>query len=98
MSALNALVSESIDVVVHCARGPRGPHVTEIVAVEDLAGGADAAQFTVTSVFTRQGEGPLAWSGNVPTRLGQAFHGRDRSIRDLLGADPSATPLMDARR
>ena len=35
MTALNTLVSESIDVVVHCARGPHGPRVTEIVAVED---------------------------------------------------------------
>ncbi len=40
MTALNTLVSESIDVVVHCARGPDGPRVTEIVAVEDLASGS----------------------------------------------------------
>src|SRR5204862_8156974 len=39
LTALNTLVSESIDVVVHCGRGPDGPQVTEVIAVEDLAGG-----------------------------------------------------------
>jgi pilus assembly protein CpaF len=87
MTALNTLVSESIDVVVHCARSAAGPTVNEIVAVEDMASGADAAQFTVTPVFSRHGDGLLTWTGNVPVRLGQALHDRDRSIRELLGAD-----------
>ena len=39
MSALNSLVSEAIDLVVHCRRGPNGPRVTEVLAVEDLAAG-----------------------------------------------------------
>jgi pilus assembly protein CpaF len=56
----------------------------EIVAVEDLASGADAAQFTVTPVYARQGDGPLTWTGNVPVRLGHAFHDRGRSIHQLL--------------
>jgi pilus assembly protein CpaF len=86
LTALNTLVSESVDVVVHCARGPRGPQVTEVIAVEDLASGADAAQFTVTSVFARQGDGPLRWTGNVPVRLGRALHDRGISIRELLGS------------
>ncbi len=30
LAALNTLVAESIDVVVHCARTPRGPRVTEV--------------------------------------------------------------------
>jgi pilus assembly protein CpaF len=84
LSALNTLVSESVDVVVHCARGADGPRVMEIVAVEDLASGADAAQFTVTPVYARQGDGPLTWTGNVPVRLGHAFHDRGRSIHQLL--------------
>src|SRR5512134_3972602 len=46
LTALNSLVSESVDLVVHCARGLQGPQVTEILAVEDLASG-DATQFTV---------------------------------------------------
>jgi pilus assembly protein CpaF len=90
MTALNTLVSESIDVVVHCARTPDGPRVTEIVAVEDLASGADAAQFTVTPVFARQGDGPLMWTGNVPVRLGAALRAADRSVQELLGAEVAA--------
>ena len=54
MTALNTLVSESVDLVVHCARTPQGPQVTEVVAVEDL-NGADATQFTVTELFGRAG-------------------------------------------
>ena len=42
LSALNTLVSESIDIVVHCGRTPRGPRVTEVIAVEDQAGGPDS--------------------------------------------------------
>jgi pilus assembly protein CpaF len=87
MTALNTLVSESIDVVVHCERGANGPRVTEIVAVEDLASSADAAQLTVTPLFVRQGDGPLAWSGNVPVRLGASLHATGRSIHRLLGAE-----------
>ena len=93
LSALNTLVSESIDVVVHCARGPRGPVVTEIVAVEDLASGAESAQFTVTSVFARQGDGPLAWTGNVPVRLGRAMEAGGRSVRDLLDTTSARQPI-----
>jgi pilus assembly protein CpaF len=89
LTALNTLVSESIDVVVHCARGPNGPRVTEIVAVEDLASGADAAQFTVTSVFARHGDGQLVWTGNVPVRLGRALNDGDRSIHQLLDVRPA---------
>ena len=55
MQALNSLVSESIDLVVHCCRTERGPIVSEVAAVEDLAGGADATHFTVTDVFRRAG-------------------------------------------
>jgi pilus assembly protein CpaF len=70
LSALNALVSESIDVVVHSTRGAEGPQVTEIIAVEDLTGGADATQFTTTEVFRRAGPGEaLEWTGAIPARL-----------------------------
>src|SRR3546814_910623 len=77
LSALNTLVSESIDIVVHCERTLDGPRVTEIIAVEDLASSAEAAQFTVTSLFERAGpEGTLAWTGNLPVRA-------DRALRDV---------------
>jgi pilus assembly protein CpaF len=86
LTALNALVSESIDVVVHCARGPGGPIVTEVIAVEDLAGGPDAAQFTVTEVFERSGPGaPLTWTGNLPVRLGRAMAAAGADLQEAVG-------------
>lgn len=84
LSALNTLVSESVDLVVHCDRTAHGPIVTEIVAVEDLASGTESAHFTVTPVFARQGDGPLAWTGNLPVRLTSAMQARGRSMRDVL--------------
>ena len=74
MSALNTLVTEAIDVVVHTDRGPDGPEVMTILAVEDLAGGSDAVQFTATEVFERGRHGaPLERTGAVPPRLARAF-------------------------
>jgi pilus assembly protein CpaF len=74
MSALNTLVSEAVDLVVHCTRGTNGPRVTEIMAVEDLLAGPDSTQFTATDVFARRGyDQPLVWSGNVPVRLARVF-------------------------
>src|SRR5205823_7182309 len=52
MAALNSLVSEAVDIVVHCARVRGIPRVTEIIAVEDLQTGADGTAFTVTEVFS----------------------------------------------
>jgi pilus assembly protein CpaF len=87
LAALNTLVSESIDVVVHCSRSPDGPRVTEIVAVEDLASGADSAQLTVTELFVRgTADGPLVWTGNLPVRLGRALVEHGASVKDLLDA------------
>jgi pilus assembly protein CpaF len=86
LGALNSLVSESIDVVVHCARGGHGPRVMEIVGVEDLAGGPDAAQFTVTQLYARRSaDEQLTWTGNVPVRLGHALTEHGLSVRELLG-------------
>lgn len=85
MSALNTLVSEAIDVVVHCARTSHGPQVTEILAVEDLAGGVEATQFTATPLFTRAGpDAPLAWSGQVPARLDHLLRASGIELRGLL--------------
>lgn len=70
MSALNHLVSEAVDVVVHSMRGPRGFQVTSVVAVEDLVGPADGPQLTVTEVFSRPApDAPLTWTGQMPARL-----------------------------
>ena len=91
IGALNTLVSESIDLVVHCSRGPLGPRVTEIVAVEDLASGPEAAQFTVTQLFARpHPDDQLVWTGNLPVRLGRALQEGGLSIHELLGRDVRA--------
>ncbi len=72
LSALNSLVSESIDVVVHTARSAGGPMVTEIVAVEDLASAPSSSSFTTTAVFDRRSPGSkLQRTGLVPERLGR---------------------------
>jgi pilus assembly protein CpaF len=86
LSALNALVSESIDIVVHCGRGPDGPRVTEVIAVEDLAAGPDATQFTVTELFTRpRRDQQLVWTGNLPVRAGRALEESGADLRELFG-------------
>ena len=85
LSALNTLVSEAIDVVVHCARTKHGLRVTEIICVEDLAGGPESTQFTATEVFTRAG-GDLRWTGNLPVRVTRPLRDAGHEPRDLLGS------------
>jgi pilus assembly protein CpaF len=85
LAALNTLVSESIDVVVQCARTPAGPRVTEVAMVEDLAGGAEATHFTLTELFRRAGpDQPLAWTGEVPVRAARALADVGVDVRRLL--------------
>jgi pilus assembly protein CpaF len=91
MAALNNLVSESIDVVVHCARDADGPRVTEIVAVEDQAAGFDATQFTVTDLFRRsRRDQPLEWTGLLPNRSARALEEAGFDLRSLLGVPDQA--------
>jgi pilus assembly protein CpaF len=85
MSALNTLVSEAIDIVVHTDRTADGLRVTEIVAVEDMSTN-DATQFTVTELFERRAGESLRWTGNVPVRAGRALWNAGFDIRELLGA------------
>ncbi len=88
VAALNSLVSEAIDVVVHQQRVDGRPVVTEIACVEDLAGGASATQFTVTPVFDRPTpDAPLTWTGAVPSRLRRDFERAGLDVVDVL--DPS---------
>ncbi|CAB5037171.1 unannotated protein [freshwater metagenome] len=80
VAALNNLVSEAVDLVVHTERGPNGPQVTEILAVEDHTAGPEAVQFTTTELFKRQGDsGKLRPTGLLPLRATQelARHGFD---------------------
>ncbi|MEO0492158.1 MAG: ATPase, T2SS/T4P/T4SS family [Actinomycetota bacterium] len=85
MSALNSLVSEAIDVVVHCVRTPDGPRVGSIVCVEDTATTADATAFTATDVFARDPRtDSLTWTGDLPARTGQAFAETGLDVRTVL--------------
>lgn len=88
ISALNTLVAESIDLVVHCGRGPGGPQINEIVAVEDLSGGLDAAQFTVTGLYERDAlTGSLRWTGQIPARMERTLRTAGYDVRALLADD-----------
>lgn len=75
---------------MHTERGPSGPQVTSIIAVEDLVAGPDAVQFTTTEVFARaRRDAPLAWTGMLPIRAGRRLeqHGYDpRQLLEQAGA------------
>ncbi len=87
MTALNSLVSEAVDVVVHCARVRGVPRVTEIVAVEEQQTGPAATAFTVTEVFQRERwDAPLSWTGQLPVRAGRAFEEAGYDLRAVLDA------------
>jgi pilus assembly protein CpaF len=96
LAALNTLVSESIDVVVHCARTPAGPRVIEVAMVEDLQGGSEATQFTLTEVFRRPAvDAALAWTGNLPARASRALEDAGHDVRRLLRAGPWRPPVAE---
>jgi pilus assembly protein CpaF len=85
LSALNALVSEAVDVVVHCSRASGRIQVDEVVAVEDMQGGPDAAAFTVTEVYRRaRPDAPLRWTGVLPSRLARPLEHAGFDLRALL--------------
>ncbi len=85
LSALSALVSEAIDVVVHCTRTRGQVRVSEIAAVEELQTGRDGTQFTVTELFHRpRWDEPLVWTGNLPVRAGRFLEEAGYDVRALL--------------
>ena len=87
MSALNSLVSESIDLVVHSQRIGDRVQVSEIVAVEDLQAGPDAVNFTVTQLFRRERhDSPLTWTGELPMRPQRRLEQAGYDVRGLLGS------------
>lgn len=93
MTALNSLVSEAVDLVVHCTRAGGRPQVAEIVAVEDLQTGPEATTFTTTPLFARaRHDAPLRWTGDLPVRCGRAFDEAGFDLRDLL--DAGAAPAL----
>ncbi len=87
LSALNALVSDSVDLVVHTERAREGPRVTSILAVEDLTAGSEAVNLTTTEVFTRNGQGFIEWTGLVPSRLRDRMSAHGEDLTSLL--DPT---------
>jgi pilus assembly protein CpaF len=99
LAALNALVSEAIDVVVHCTRVRGVPRVMEIVAVEDLQTGAEGTAFTVTELYSRsRWDAPLRWTGNVPVRCTRAFEEAGFDVRRVLETStraPGSQPDLD---
>jgi pilus assembly protein CpaF len=90
VAALNSLVSEAVDLVVHAERGPDGPRVGSIIAVEELTAGPDAVQFTTTELFRREHHrGELRPTGLVPIRAAAAFERAGLDVRDLLAPSTS---------
>ena len=105
MSALNTLVCEAIDIVVHSARTPEGVRVTEIIAMEELAAASDSTQFTVTQVFGRTakpstglgtpGHNPLSWTGNLPIRATRALEEAGYDVRALIEPTADTAHALD---
>ncbi|MGH9115460.1 MAG: CpaF family protein [Acidimicrobiales bacterium] len=88
VAALSALVSEAVDVVVHCARQGPALRVTEVLAVEDLQVAAGTVAFTTTSVFARpRFPDPLRWTGNLPVRAVRALELAGYDVRSLTTGD-----------
>ncbi len=89
MPALNSLVSEAVDIVVHCTRRHGCVRVEEVVAVEDLQGGRDAVTFTVAELFRRpRHDAELEWTGILPVRAGRAFEAAGYDLVSLLNDGP----------
>lgn len=90
VAALNALVSEAVDLVVHTERTADGPRVTEIIAVEDLVAGPESVSFTTTGLFARDGDGQLVTTGELPLRAAQRMARYGHDVRSLLGRSRGA--------
>ncbi|MDQ6726546.1 MAG: Flp pilus assembly complex ATPase component TadA [Actinomycetota bacterium] len=99
MSALSSLVSEAIDIVVHCSRAAGRVRVNEVIAVEEAQTGPDAVQFTATELFARPGpDEPLTWSGNLPVRATRALEEGGYDVRELLDGGGARTRAVRAVR
>lgn len=95
MAALNDLVSQAVDVVVHTVRTPQGPRVNQIACVEDLTSSVGSATFTMTEVFKRSPHsGRLEWTGQIPQRAAESMADAGIEIREVL---PHSAPMPTAR-
>ena len=91
ITALNALVTESIDLVVHSSRVGGTPQINEIVAVEEQQTGDGSSRFTLTDLFTRTApEAPLTWTGNLPVRCARALADVGYDVQTAFGAHAPA--------
>jgi pilus assembly protein CpaF len=95
MSALNSLVSEAVDVVVHCSRIDGTPRVTEVICVEDLHTGPHGTSFTATDLFAAEPGQGLRWTGNLPVRAEAAFARAGVDVRQILRPHSSAARATD---
>ncbi|HEX3620869.1 MAG TPA: ATPase, T2SS/T4P/T4SS family [Acidimicrobiales bacterium] len=99
MTALSSLVSEAVDLVVHCARVGGQVRVTEVIAVEEPQTGPEAVQFTATELFSRpRPDEPLTWSGNLPLRAARGLEEAGYSVRELLDGGGSRARTVRAVR
>lgn len=90
MAALNDLVSQAVDVVVHTVRTPEGPRVNQIACVEDLTSTTGSTSFTMTEVFKRNPRsGRLEWTGQLPVRAAEEMAARGIDIREVLPQEVS---------
>ena len=94
MAALNDLVSQAVDVVVHAVRTPNGPKVNQISCVEDLTATQGSTSFTMTDVFKRDPHtGRLEWTGHVPQRASEQMAERGIDIHEVLPTMTNASML-----
>ena len=87
-AAATQMVSDAVDLVVHCTRLEGRPTVTEVHAVEDPAAGADSTTFTTTPMFVHSPSG-LRPTGLIPGRLAEraVSRGEGGFRRELPGLD-----------
>jgi pilus assembly protein CpaF len=101
MLALNSLVTEAIDIVVHSSRVDGVPQVNEVLAVEDQQTGEGASAFTVTELFRRERpDAPLHLDRCGPRPLRPVAGAAGYDVRELLDVDRrlGATPYEEASR
>lgn len=88
VSALSSLVSDAVDIVLHCVRRESELKVTEVLAVEDLQVAAGTVAFTTTSIFARaRFDEALGWTGNLPVRAARTMELHGYDVRSLTGGD-----------
>ncbi len=93
IQALNNLVTDAVDIVVHCSRVDEVPRVNEVVAIEEQQTGATASAFTVTELFSRaRADAELSWTGTVPVRVQRPLAEAGYDLRTLL--DTSGVGLV----